>query len=150
MIYGVNTTVAETNDNDEEMILSLINEKLNCDYVDYEYLYDFSLNNRYVLITGDNCYLIYDYFLHDYVEFSCSGVSIYNDINGEYIKIYFLPTYYFYYYNSKFYEIRGNRQLTENEVLSFKDNEEEISRAIDEILQFNVNGIYKKISKDNN
>ena len=32
--------------------------------------------------------------------------------------------------------------------LSDKDNEEEINRAIDEILQFNVNGIYKKISKD--
>ena len=32
--------------------------------------------------------------------------------------------------------------------LSDLDNEEEISRAFEEILEFNVNGIYKKISKD--
>ncbi len=79
---------------------------------DYELISSFNSQNRFVLIEGIDCYLIYDREMCDYVEYSTQGNSIYNDLNENIIKIYYAPTYY--------YALENNlvRDLSTDELLS--------------------------------
>ncbi len=103
---------------------ALVKEKLNINFATYEYLYSFELEERYILVSGDNCYLVYDTYLNDYVEFSNSSMSIYSSLKNDTMKVYLLPTYYFYYKNNKFYDIYYDKELSEEDILLYKQREQ--------------------------
>lgn len=81
-----------------EVELNILNEmvyeKLGTDNYEYYLINNFKDINRYFLVEGNNCYLIYDRSLSEYIEFSRTSNSIYFGIESE--KIYLGPGYYFY------------------------------------------------------
>lgn len=72
----------------------IVYDKIGLLNFNYELIDGFNEQNRYFLIEGNNCYLIYDRVLEDYMEFSISSNSLYHGLN--YDKIYLCPGYYFY------------------------------------------------------
>ena len=73
-------------------------------------------DNQYVLVEGDNSYLIYDTYLNDFIEFSRSSNSPFNTINDEEI-VYFPVGNYFYIDDGKYYSITDKSIVLENELV---------------------------------
>lgn len=110
----------------DEKIIGVIEEKLGKVKYNVEYLKSFSGDNRYLLFEGNNCYLIYDLEVDNYVEYSDSNNSIYCGLPDNTVKIYYLPTYYFYEKDSIIYDVFYDRPLKENEVNAFLCAEKEM------------------------
>ena len=69
VVLGVSIVKAEGSSNKhDERIYALVSEKLGDGIYSYEAMLDFENNNRYTLVSGINCYLIYDNILGDYVN----------------------------------------------------------------------------------
>ncbi len=61
----------------------------------YEIISGFASPNRFILVESNNCYLIYDRFMCDYVEYSTYGNSPYHNLSQNTIKLYLAPTFYY-------------------------------------------------------
>lgn len=131
MLSGSFTSVkasSNTFERNENLVL-MVNEKLGQGSYTYEYLLDFENENRYILVKGDNCYLIFDTVLDDYVEFSRTDNPFYDELNQNCEKVYLAPTYYFYKDNGVTYDLYDNRQLTLAEINEYRLFEQDLENA---------------------
>lgn len=131
MLSGSFTSVkasSNTFERNEKLVL-MINEKLGQGSYTYEYLLDFENENRYILVKGDNCYLIFDTVLEDYVEFSRTDNPFYDELNQNCEKVYLAPTYYFYKDNGVTYDLYDNRQLTLTDINEYRLFEQDLENA---------------------
>lgn len=107
--YSENVTDVENN-----KLEDIVYDKIGLVSFDYELIHSFNEQNRYFLVEGNNCYLIYDRVLEDYIEFSVSSNSLYNGLN--YGKIYLCPGYYFYNDGSEIIDIATGEIISEETV----------------------------------
>ena len=114
-----NDCQVELSEQEYTCIEDLIFEKLKITDFTFEIISGFQADNRYVLIEGQNCYLIYDRVLCDYVEYSLYSNSIYYNLNSNIQKIYLGTTYYFYKDGETYYNIINNQVLSEQELNSY-------------------------------
>lgn len=119
----------------------LVAEKLKCNFVDYEIMYDFNLKERYILVTGENCYLIYDMLINDYVEFSNNSKSWYEGIYGDKKKVYLLPTYYFYYDGDNYISIYDNKKIEKEELELYKNEEKMLTDRYSDYQKLNMSAL---------
>ena len=138
VVLGVSIVKAEGSSNKhDERIYALVSEKLGDGIYSYEAMLDFENNNRYTLVSGINCYLIYDNILGDYVEFSRSENSFYSNLDNSYEKIYLAPTYYFYKNGGCIYDLCDNRQISSEEISYYLSFESKLKTAYQETKQTN-------------
>ena len=116
-----------------DKLVILVNEKLGEGSYEYETLLDFENNNRFILVKGKKCYLIFDTVLDDYVEFSKSDSSFYDELDDNSEKIYLAPTYYFYRSNGSIYNLYDNRKVLSSEVDKYKTFESELKESYNQI-----------------
>ncbi len=103
-----------------ELINAVIENKLGIGKYQYEYLDSFTEAERYILVEGDNKYLIYDTAFDMYVEYSKQCNSPFNEINKKFNKLYIGPSYYYIGFENQFIDIISNRVLSNNEISSIK------------------------------
>ncbi len=89
----------------------------------YEKLSSFSDPDRFILVEGDNCYLIYDNQLKDFLEFSTECNSVYYDLDKSVEKVYYSPTYYFYKSKDSICDIHEQNVLSKSEISDFISSE---------------------------
>lgn len=111
---------------DNKKMASLVESKLGKGAYKYDILYDFNGEERYVLVSGKNNYLIFDTILNDYVEFSRDDSSFYEELETNFEKIYLAPTYYFYKNEGSIYDLFDNRKLTISEINKYEAYEKQL------------------------
>ena len=106
--------------------LSKIVEKtLGLNDFDYEIIDGFTTPNKHVLVEGNNCYLIYDREISDYIEYSHTSNSVFVDLTIQ-NKIYLAPTYYFAESNEKVLDLTSGTVLTSEELTHYQIIEHEL------------------------
>ena len=133
-----------SNNNTRNRLMELVSEKLGKGSYTYDYLLDFKSEKRYVLVSGDNCYLIYDIILDDYVEFSNTEKSFYSGLDKDIIKMYLAPTYYFYKNDENIYNLFDDSILSLSDVTNYMLLEEMLMNA----YNCNRNGNGTKTGED--
>ncbi len=121
IVFGESLSESEYNS-----LSTLINQKLNLASFEYEIISSFNSPNRYVLVEGDNCYLIYDRVLSDYIEYTNSSNSVYSLIDNNKTKIYLSPTYYYSLDQSGITDIMSNQKMSLTEIQKLQNIEEEL------------------------
>ena len=71
----------------------VVEQKLGKGTYTYEKLSSFTDPDRFILVEGDSCYLIYDNQLKDFLEYSEYENSAYFDLDNSCEKIYYSPTF---------------------------------------------------------
>ena len=73
--------------------------------------------------------MIFDTFIDDYVEFSKTDKSIYDELKGSSEKIYLAPTYYFYKRDNYIYDLYNDKKVAQIEVEEYKKCEEKLKQS---------------------
>lgn len=116
------------------------NEKVSKkDYVDVKALKNVNGKKQYVLVEGEDAYLIYDTTLDDFIEFSSTCNSPYYFVNDKFEIVYFPVGNYFYIDNDIYYSLVDNFMLKNTEISLLKEEMETVEKQI-------INN--KKIFKD--
>ena len=97
-----------------------VEQKLGHGNYSYEYISGFADENRYILVEGSNCYLIYDTILNTYIEYSESSNSPYYYMNVVTEKIYYAPTYYFARQNEEVVDLSSSTILSSKDELMYR------------------------------
>lgn len=107
-------------------ISNIVRTKFEFEEFGYELISSFSYCNRYVLIEGNDYYLIYDRMIADYTEYSTSTKSIYSLFGEIKNKLYIGPSYYFSEKNGKIKNLLNNQFVKEDEIKKYNEIEKNI------------------------
>ncbi len=111
---------------EEATLNEIVFDKLGVNAFEYEVISGMSSVNRYILVEGNNCYLIYDRKLMGYIEYSTSTNSIYHWAEENIEKVYLAPTYYFKLKDNKIIDLISEEELTSTQIEYFVSMEEEL------------------------
>lgn len=111
---------------EEAALNAIVFDKLGVNIFEYEVISGISSVNRYVLVEGNSCYLIYDRKLMDYIEYSTSTNSIYYSTEENIEKVYLAPTYYFKLKDNKIIDLISEEEVTSTQIESFVSIEEQL------------------------
>ena len=104
----------------------IVEKTLGLNNFDYEIIDGVNTQNKHVLVEGNNCYLIYDREIRDYIEYSRTSNSIFSDLTTQ-NKIYLAPTYYFAETNEKVLDLTSGSVLTNVELTRYQIIEDELA-----------------------
>ena len=113
---------------EEDKLKEMVSRKLNLTEFNYEVISGFHSSDRYVLVEGKNCYLIYDRELSDYIEFSTVTNSIYYNMDSSKKKVYLGPTYYFSEENGNMTDLYSATKVSIEAIEEYKSVEEELKK----------------------
>ena len=111
-----------------DKLKEVVSRKLSLIEFNYEVISSFNSNDRYVLVEGKNCYLIYDRELSDYIEFSTITNSVYYKMHSSTKKIYLGPTYYFSEKDGNITELYNGTKVSIEEIEDYKSLEESLKK----------------------
>ena len=137
VLFVTQTQIAVGKSRTDEQIIQIsdytveqvVEQKLGEGSYVYEKLSSFSDPNRFILVEGNNCYLIYDNELKDFYEFSTESNSVYYGLNKSFLKIYHSPTFYFYKYENKVYDLYFGKEIDREEVIKFTSSEKALIQS---------------------
>lgn len=134
----------------------VVEQKLGQGNYSYEYISGFADEDRYILVEGDNCYLIYDTVVQRHTEYSKTDNSMYYYMPTEAEKIYYAPTYYYARQNGDVVDLTTSTILSSEDVLLFKQSAiekktadlQKIAQTSNVALNDNINSISNYVVGD--
>ncbi len=115
---------------DEYTVEQIVEQKFGKGDYTYEKLSSFTDPDRFILVEGDSCYLIYDNQLNNFMEYSTENNSPYKDVDMSTKKVYYSPTYYFYKIGDRIFDLYDDSEVDIEDINLYKMSEENLKESI--------------------
>lgn len=135
---------------ENRILVDIIDKTLGDGFYSYQYLYDLDDNGRFILVEGDNKYLIYDTEINDYIEYSNMCNSPYSELSSESKKIYISPTIYLEEVEGNIYDVANDEIISNEKIIEYKNVLKAISPTYCEKLYlYSADGIISESTETN-
>ncbi len=129
-VITIKATYNDSQKNKLEEIENIVIEKLGEGEYKYEYIDGMLTTERYLLVEGDNSFMIYDLELEMFCVYSKKENSPFFNIDKKYSKIYLSPINYIIKYEDEYIDIFHDVILTSEQVQSYKNSEIQIKEFL--------------------